>query len=409
MREVLRAPGARSLFLASCVARLPMGALGLLIVLQTKELTGSYASSGVATAAYALGLGVSNPLLARIIDARGQTAVLRAGAVSAAGAMTALGLLPASVPVAGIAACAAAAGALQPPVGACMRALWPELVDGETRRHAAYALEAVVLEIVYICGPALIVAGIGSWSLRGAILACAGFMLAGDLAFSAHPVSRAWRPHAERAPAAAGALLAPGVRLLIGVFALCGLAVGAVEVAVPAGLDAAGQRDLTGLVLAVWGVGSMLGGLIASRAGAPRDGVRRLAWLLVAWGAAHALVGVAAGPVAFSLLLLLAGATIAPTFVCANGLLDGVAPPGTMTEAFTWTSTGMTAGIAAGAALAGTLAESAGAGIALAALGSGAIVAGAIVLLAPGRALRRPISSARPGGLMTESDFRGAR
>ena len=40
MRDVLRAPGALSLFLASCVARLPMGALGLLLVLHTQELTG---------------------------------------------------------------------------------------------------------------------------------------------------------------------------------------------------------------------------------------------------------------------------------------------------------------------------------------------------------------------------------
>jgi MFS family permease len=391
MRDVLRTPGALSLFLASCVARLPMGALGLLIVLHTEDLTGSYTASGVATAAYAIGLGISNPLLARVIDTRGQTTVLRAGALGAASAITALAALPASVPVAGLVACAGAAGALQPPVGACMRTLWTVLLDDEDGRHAAYSLEAVVLEVVYICGPVLIVAGLGSWSLRAAIAACAVFVLVGDLAFSAHPVSRAWRPHQDRAPVAAGALLAPGVRLLVAVFALCGLAVGAVEVAVPAGLDAAGHRGLTGLVLGLWGVGSILGGFAVSRAGAPRDGARRLAWLLVAWGAAHALVGAAAGPTGFALLLLLAGVTIAPTFVCANALLDGVAPPGTLTEAFTWTSTGITAGIAAGAAVAGSLAEVATPGLALALLGLGGVAAGALVLLAPARALRPPV------------------
>jgi hypothetical protein len=111
----------------------------------------------------------------------------------------------------------------------------------------------------------------------------------------------------------------------------------------------------------------------------------------VAWGAAHALVGAAAGPTGFALLLLLAGVTIAPTFVCANALLDGVAPPGTLTEAFTWTSTGIAGGIAAGAAIAGSLAEVATPGLALALLGLGGVAAGAVVFLAPARALRPPV------------------
>ena len=43
-----------------------------------------------------------------------------------------------------------------------MRALWPTLLATADRRHAAYALEGVALEVVYICGPVVIVAGVGS-------------------------------------------------------------------------------------------------------------------------------------------------------------------------------------------------------------------------------------------------------
>ena len=35
--------------------------------------------------------------------------------------------------------------------------------DADTR-HAAYALEGVAIEVVYIGGPVVIVGGIGSWS-----------------------------------------------------------------------------------------------------------------------------------------------------------------------------------------------------------------------------------------------------
>ena len=253
MRDVLRAPGALSLFVASCVARLPMGALGLLLVLHTQQLTGSYAKGGLAAGAYAIALALSNPALARIVDRRGQTLVLRAGAPLAAAAIVVLAALPDGAPLGAILAAAAVAGACQPPVGACMRALWPVLLDSPDRRHAAYSMEGALLEIVYICGPVLIVAGIGSWSTAAAMVACAAFLLVGDLAFSAHPVSRAWRPHAERARDLTGALRGPGVRVLVAVFVLCGLSIGAVEVVVPAALDATGHRELTGVLLGALG------------------------------------------------------------------------------------------------------------------------------------------------------------
>jgi MFS family permease len=379
MRDVLRAPGALSLFATSCVARLPMGALGLLLVLHTQQISGSYARGGLATGVYAIALAASNPLLARIVDRRGQTAVLRTGAPLCAAAVVVLAVLPDGAPLGAILAGAAAAGMFQPPVGACMRALWPVLLDGADRRHAAYALEGVVLEIVYICGPVAIVAGIGSWSTSAALLACAGFLLVGDLAFSAHPISRGWRPHADTARDLTGALRGRGVRVLIAVFVLCGLAVGAVEVVVPAALDANGHRELTGLLLGVWGVGSMLAGLAIGRVGAAPDPPRRLALLLVAWGAGHALIGASGAPAALAVALLIAGATIAPMFVSANGMLDDLAPPGTLTEAFTWTSTGIAVGIAAGSALSGVLVEAASPALAMVLLSAGAVVAALVV------------------------------
>ena len=221
--------------------------------------------------------------------------------------------------------------------------------------------------------------------------ACAAFLLAGDLAFSAHPVSRAWRPHAERARDLTGALRGPGVRVLVAVFVLCGLSIGAVEVVVPAALDATGQRELTGVLLGVWGAGSMLAGLAVGRAGAATDPPRRLALALGAWGLAHAALGVSGVPAVLGLLLFVAGATIAPTLVSANGMLDDLAPVGTITEAFTWTSTGIAVGIAAGSALAGALVEAASPALAMAALGAGGVLAALVVRAAATGPLRAAV------------------
>jgi MFS family permease len=389
---VLRVPGVLPLFIASCVARLPMGALGLLLVLHTRDLTGSYARGGLAAGVYALALGLSAPFLARLVDRRGQSTVLRVGALLEAVGILALALLPRDSSFGAILAAAVVAGLAQPPIGSCMRALWPALLEGDAGRHAAYSLEGVMLEIVYISGPIAIVAGIGSWSLRAALLFCAAVVVAGNVAFSINPVSRAWRPDTASAAGAAGALRGSGVRVLIAVFFLSGIALGAVEVGVPAALEAMGERHLTGLLFGLWGLGSMVAGFAVGRLGPGGDPPRRLALLLVAWGAAHASIGLAGSPAVLGLLLLAAGLSIAPTFVSANGMLDRLAPRGTLTEAFTWLGTGLTAGLALGSAAGGALAESASPGAAIGLLGAGGVVAAGIVALTA----HGPLRAARP-------------
>ena len=260
------------------------------------------------------------------------------------------------------------------------------------RRDAADPLRAAAGEIVCI-GPVAIVGGIGAWSLHAALLACALAVLVGDLLFSLHPVSRGWRPpeHAERH--LLGALRGPGVRVLIAAFALLGLwrSARSRSPCRPL-LEPLGREKLTGLLLVLWGVGSLLTALVVARAGAASDPPRRLAVLLVAWGAAHAALALATGPVSLGVLLLLDGASISPVMVYANGMLDHLAPWAALAEAFTWTTTGLTAGIASGAALAGVLVESASPSTAFAVLGGGGILAAVIVRATAHGALRPAVA-----------------
>ena len=65
--EILKTPGVWRVYVASIVGRLPMGALGLLLILRTRDMTGSYAAGGAVSAAYAIALGVAGPLLGRIV------------------------------------------------------------------------------------------------------------------------------------------------------------------------------------------------------------------------------------------------------------------------------------------------------------------------------------------------------
>jgi hypothetical protein len=156
------------------------------------------------------------------------------------------------------------------------------------------------------------------------------------------------------------------------VFVLIGLAFGAIEVAVPAAADHAGSRGAASLLLGGWGLGSLVGGLLATRSAAPRDPVGRLCVYLALLTCGHLLLALPSGLLALGGLLFLSGAVIAPSFGLAYGLVEGAAAAGTVTEAYTWLSTGLAGGIAAGAALAGLLAEGTGpsGGFLLAAFGA---------------------------------------
>jgi MFS family permease len=360
--DVLRGPDSARLFVSSMVGRTPAAAIGLVIVLRTKELTGSFAAAGVASGASALASAVCSPALGRLVDRRGQTVVLVAGALVSALALGVFALLRPGASLVAILPCAVVAGAVLPPLGACLRTLWPALLGSAERVHSAFAFESAVLEMTYIAGPVLIAGAIGAWSLAASAVTCAVLLVAGTVIFALTPASRAWRPPPRSGDSHVGALRGPGVRTLAVIFVLIGMAFGAVEVSVPAAADAAGLPGAAGWLLGVWGLGSFLGGLLAARAAAPADRVRRLCLLLALLGVGHALLALPVGLIALGGLLLLAGATIAPSFGLAYGLVEGAAPPGAVTEAYTWLTTGLAAGIAGGAALAGVLAEGPGAG-----------------------------------------------
>jgi MFS family permease len=376
LRSVLTAPGVARVFGASLLGRIPAGALGLLLILRVGEVGGGYGGGGLAAGAFALGLAAAAPLVGRVVDVRGQTGVLAACTVAVSAALVALAVVPAGTPLVVLLALAGVAGAAHPPLAACLRALWPSLLADPARRHAAYALESAALEVSYLLGPLVLIGAIATSSAAAALAASAALLLAGTAAFAVTPASRAWTPVPGVRRGLAGALAGPGVRTLVSVQALAGVSFGAIEVATVAFAQDAGAKGAIGPLLAAWGLASMLGGAIAARGGAPHDPVRRLVVLLAALAAGDALLVAATGPLVLGALLVVAGLAIAPAFAVVYGLAGEVAREGTVTEAFTWLTTGLGAGLAAGSAVGGALAASAGPGAAfLAAAGAAALAA----------------------------------
>jgi MFS family permease len=349
------------LFAVSIVARLPLAMFGIGILIHAEHLTGSFAAAGVVTGAYGVSLGVGGPLLGKLVDRHGQTRVLVLSAGATAGLLAAVALLPAGAPLALLVLLAAGVGLATPPLGACLRTLFPALLPEPSAVHAAFAVDATAVELTWIAGPPLAL-GLGAVWSTGAALAVGGVLLLGaTLAFAAQPASRRWRPTVGQARPRGGSLRAPAMRTLVVALLAVGVLFDAVQVGVASAADALGSAAAAGPLLAVWGAGSLLGGLLAVRLGGGAHSARGLTLVLVALTVGHLFLVVAAGSVvAMAAVLLVAGAAIAPTYATVFALVERAAPAGTVTEAFAWLATAVAVGAAIGAAGAGAIAEHTG-------------------------------------------------
>ena len=360
--RILRTPHVLPLMFAALVARLPIGIDSLAIVLFLRERTGSYATAGLVAACFALGNGAGSPLAGRLVDRFGQAEVLVPLAlVHAVGLALLVALGLADAPVALLVPTALVAGLAIPPISATMRPLWrPILGDAPELLPAAYALDSVSIEVVFVLGPLLTAFATAVLSPVAALVLSALLIVAGTIAFTASPPSRAWRPDPGTGEGRGwlGALASPGLRTLVAVTLPLGFCFGAMEVTLPAFSEDMASRAWAGVLLAVWSLGSAVGGIVYGA----RVGNTPLARTYIRLAAVLPLtfLPLAANPTVWVMpaLCLVAGCVISPVLASGNQLAGDVAPAGALTEAFTWPVTALIVGIAAGNGAAGALVES---------------------------------------------------
>ncbi|SNY41984.1 MFS transporter [Paractinoplanes atraurantiacus] len=349
-RAVLRRPFVPLVLTASQIGRLPLGASPLALLLFARESV-SLAAAGALVAVFTAGMAAGAPALARAVDRWRQPPVLYGSAlVSAAGyVLVVLGDGHLGV----IAAGAALAGLGTPPMEACLRALWPDLVP-PSAVHAAYALDVALQEVIFVAGPLVTLAAVALGGPAAGLLTAAVLQLAGVVAFVRAPAVRRWRGRPARRHWL-GPLREHRLAVMVAGIACAGAAVGSIPVVLTGYAEAAGDRSLTGWLLAAQAGGALVGGLLYTRA--TPGGPRRLP-LLAAWFAAGYLpLLIAPGPVPMAILLAVSGLMLPPLLTAVFLTADRLAPEGTAVEAFAWIMTAFSVGSALGAAVAGPLTD----------------------------------------------------
>lgn len=388
-RAVLRVPGIPRPLFSALLGRMTAGMAALSIVLTVQGSTGSFAAAGSVAGVYMVSSAIGAPLQGRLIDRLGQPPVLLTAVSLFTVAFLGLAVAAqAALATTALLGCAALAGVTIPSLSACMRTVWSSklgrraapgtLTRVETAHVAdaepgvpgraatalpslqtAYALDSTLQELIFITGPMLVAMMVAIASPLASMVLAVVLAVVGTVAFATSPASREWRGQTA-AKDWAGPLRVAGMRTVVVAAVLFGVSVGVMEVSVTAFAEGQGRPGAAGLLLAVWSLGSLVGGLVFGLRTWPGTVLTRfvaLGWLIMLSLVPPALAG---GILPLALVLPLGGCFLAPWLASISLLVDQQAPAGTVTEAFTWTFTGFLSGIAGGVSLAGIVAEASG-------------------------------------------------
>ncbi|MGF6153941.1 MFS transporter [Pseudomonas fluorescens] len=359
-QALFNAPGSRAFVLAGMVARMPISMTGIGLITMLSQLQGGYALAGSVAATFALATAFCAPQVSRMVDRFGQGRVLPVSALVGGGGLLLLLLCTRlQAPNWTLFVFAALAGCM-PNMSAMVRARWTELYRGKPQLQTAYALESVLDEVCFIVGPPLSVGlCVVVFPEAGPLVAL--LMLA--IGVSAFVLQRSTEPsvHPHDADQPGSVVGSADVRLLMLLMGAMGTIVGVVDVVSVAFAQQQGQPAAASIVLSVYAIGSCLAGLAfgALKPNAP------LPRLFLYGGVATALTTLplllAGNILGLSLAVFVAGLFFAPTLIVAMGLVERIVPPAKLTEGLTWLITGLSIGVAIGAAGSGWLVDAFGA------------------------------------------------
>lgn len=377
-RRVLAVRDARRVLLLGFLLRLPIFSAGVILTLHVVgHLHRSYTQAGLVAAAGTVAIAVSGPWRGRLLDRHGLRRVVAPSVLvnavcwSVAPFVGYWALLVLSV-VAGL--------FVVPTFSVIRQGVIAAVAD--TDRRTALSLDGIVIELAFMSGPLIVVwlttAVSTVWVLFGIQMMGVGV---GALLWWADPPLRddTVASGVTEKDVSRRAWLRPRFILICSAAAASTIVLTGSDVSFVAAMQQFDSAGSLGLILVVWGAGSLMGGVVygaLARSISP-------SWLLLGLAVTTAPMAFATTPWMLAVLALPAGIFCAPTIASTVDALSRAVPQSARGEAMGWHGSSMTLGSALGAPIGGLAIDRfgfAGGFLVVAALG---VVIALLVALAP--------------------------
>ncbi len=391
-RPVLALPDARAALLLGFFIRVPLFAGGVILTLHVvTALHRSYGAAGLLTTAATIALAFSSPWRGRMLDRRGLRRVVVPSLVVQAVCWS----IAPWVDYWWLMGLAALGGLFAVPTFSILRQVLVSAVP-EDQRRTALSLDSIGTEFSFMAGPALGVWAATMWHTGWAIFVFEWLsVIAGIVLAVLNPALRAAAGSArgleeDEGPAPVRSWFSVQVLAVLAASAAATVVLAGTDVSIVATLRDMGAQQHIGWVLALWGAGSIIGGVVY---GAWHRSIEAF-WLLAGLALVTAPVALAVNLPVAAVLILVSGLFCAPTITATVDTLTRLVPERSRGEAIGWHGSSMTAGMALGAPVAGFAIDAGGwrwGYVVVSALGLAVAAVGGVVLARRSRRSAPPV------------------
>jgi MFS family permease len=275
-----------------------------------------------------------------------------------------------------------------------------KLLGKGPRLDKAYALEAMADEMGFIVGPLIVVPLAVSVGASTALIVALAFTVVASailvLQRAPEPGAIASGPATDYPDVGRSVMAIRGMQVLTGSLLFLGIVFGAVEIVLVAFAEANEWPGSASIMASTFALGSFLGAVIygAITWNIPIDRRVKLALVWFTIGTIPMFLSTTVWQMTAAIFLT--GLGISPALIAINGVVEDIAPPRKLNEAFTWIGSSLATGAAFGSLIIGVVLDELGlkTGQSVGVIGS---IISLIVIYAFGRhivASRKPVKIA---------------
>ncbi|MDR2748433.1 MAG: MFS transporter [Bifidobacteriaceae bacterium] len=360
-KKVFKYPGAFRFAFIGIFCRFPQPIYQMAILFVAYHYTSSWTIPAALSSTVALTYAVSVPFIAALIDKWGQSYIsIRLTIIYIASMLGVIFSFLYSAPLPWLFIFTALTGASQYYYGSLTRMRWNYIVKNPKHLHTAYAFETAADDFVYILGPVIgVILATGAYPIISLVIvvAIAGIfnIVFYNLKSSEPPILQISKEQKQKDKDFVKPLIKiHGVSYCIAGAGVLGINFGIINVTIPAIYTHAGLSTISGFILAIGSVASLVAGLLYGLIHIKLAQTKRMVILLgidivILINYIYLYNNLYFIPI----IVFCSSAAIAPIFTVLNTLIRDTVPDARLTQGFSWLSSAVNLGTALGSLIAG--------------------------------------------------------